>query len=146
MELAKRLETDYKIIVEKYEANNVLFIVTFQNTKIDVERTISAIETEIPKMQSETLHFPKFPDKIEKKHSSFSVKQMAKESVALDASVGRVVGEDVVPYPPGIPLLVKGEVIHPEHITYLKQLRETKDLLTVIIRDETVNTITVTEE
>lgn len=146
MELAKRLESDYKIIVEKYEANNVLFIVTFQNTKIDVERTISAIETEIPKMQSETLHFPKFPDKIEKKYSSFSVKQMDKESVALEDSVGRVVGEDVVPYPPGIPLLVKGEVIQPEHITYLKQLRETKDLLTVIIIDESVNTIKVVKE
>lgn len=146
MELAKRLETTYKIIVEKYEANNILFIVTFQNTKADVERTISAIEKEIELMTAESLHFPKFPDRIEKRISSYKAKTLPKESVLIETAVGRVVAEDVVPYPPGIPLLVKGEVIHQEHVTYLEQLRKTKDLLTVIINDETVRSINVIKE
>jgi len=146
MELAKKLEDYYKIIVEKYEANNILFIMTFQNTKVDVERTVMAIETEIAKMLPESLHFPKFPARIEKRMSSFVAKTKEKDTVRIEDSVGRVVAEDVVPYPPGIPLLVKGEVIHQEHVAYLEQLRKTKDLLTVIITDESVNTINVVKE
>lgn len=146
MELAKRLEEKYQIIVEKYEANNVLFIVTFQNTKENVEKTVAAIEAEITTMAKEELKFPKFPDKIIKKMNSFQAKLAEKESVTIENSLGRTVAEDVVPYPPGIPLCVKGEVIQQDHITYLEQLKKTKDLLTVIMVDESVQTIKVVKE
>lgn len=146
MELAKRLEEKYKIIVEKYEANNILFIMTFQNTKTDVDRTVAAIESEIAAMQPASLHFPKFPARIEKRMSSFVAKTKPQETVLIADSLGRVVAEDVVPYPPGIPLLVKGEVIHPEHIAYLEQLKKTKSLLTVLMNDEEVRTINVVME
>ncbi|WP_090855803.1 aminotransferase class I/II-fold pyridoxal phosphate-dependent enzyme [Paraliobacillus sp. PM-2] len=35
---------------------------------------------------------------------------------------GKVAAEQVVPYPPGIPILVKGEVIETEHINHIKYL------------------------
>lgn len=146
MELAKRLETNYQIIVEKYEANNVLFIVTFQNTKEDVEKTVAAIEAEMDTLQADKMTFPKFPDKIQKKMNSFQAKLAEKESVTIQDSEGRIAAEDVVPYPPGIPLCVKGEVIQRDHITYLEQLKKTKDLLTVIMVDESVQTIKVVKE
>ncbi|MBW7956140.1 aminotransferase class V-fold PLP-dependent enzyme [Patescibacteria group bacterium] len=146
MELAKRLEEKYQIIVEKYEANNVLFIVTFQNTKADVEKTVAAIEAEIKKMKPQTNHFPKFPNLIKKKMNSFQAKLAEKESVTIQEAEGRVAAEDVVPYPPGIPLCVKGEVIQPAHINYLKELKKTKELLTVVMVDESVQTIKVVKE
>lgn len=146
MELAKRLEDNYKIIVEKYEANNVLFIMTFQNTVADVKHTVEAIEKEMETMKPESQRFPKFPDKIQKKLSSYVAKTLPKESVKIEDAVGRVTAEDIVPYPPGIPMLVKGEVIQPAHVTYLEQLRKTKDLLTVIIIDESIKNIKVIKE
>jgi arginine/lysine/ornithine decarboxylase len=47
------------------------------------------------------------------------------EMVAPDAAVGRISADIVVPYPPGIPVLVPGEVIteaiaeHLEHVVVL---------------------------
>lgn len=146
MDLAMRFEHDYQIVVEKYEANNVLFIATFQNTAEDVEKTVAAMESELQKMTPSAQTFPHFPDKIIKKMPSYQAKQAAKEAVAVSAAVGRVAAEDVVPYPPGIPLCVKGEVIQPDHVSYLAELKKTKDMLTVLMVDESVTTIQVVKE
>ena len=40
-DIAKELESKYKVVVEKYEAGNILFIVTLQNTLYDVKETAS---------------------------------------------------------------------------------------------------------
>ena len=40
-----------------------------------------------------------------------AAEQASKVAVPIEASVGRVVGEYVIPYPPGIPLVVPGERI-----------------------------------
>lgn len=40
----------------------------------------------------------------------------------LDQSVGHIVQEQVIPYPPGVPVLVPGEVIDADMIAYLKHL------------------------
>lgn len=44
----------------------------------------------------------------------------AKESIPLTSAVGRIAAEMIAPYPPGIPVVVPGERIHPELITYLQ--------------------------
>jgi arginine/lysine/ornithine decarboxylase len=43
-----------------------------------------------------------------------------RESVSLAGSVGRIAAELVTPYPPGIPVLVPGEVIDAEQVAYLR--------------------------
>lgn len=43
------------------------------------------------------------------------------DSVALEDAVGRVSSETLCPYPPGIPVVLPGEVITPEAIAYLRQ-------------------------
>ncbi len=40
--------------------------------------------------------------------------------VPLAEALGRVCGEQVMPYPPGIPLLLPGEVVGAEHIAFLR--------------------------
>lgn len=50
--------------------------------------------------------------------------EMETESVPLQQAIGRVAGEMVIPYPPGIPLLTPGEVFTEEmvaHVTHLKR-------------------------
>jgi arginine decarboxylase len=49
-----------------------------------------------------------------------------RESVNWQDSVGRIASGLVTPYPPGIPLLVPGQRIAAEHITFLKALSNSK--------------------
>ncbi|GFZ79207.1 lysine decarboxylase [Compostibacillus humi] len=44
------------------------------------------------------------------------------DSVPLEEGVGQIAAEAIIPYPPGIPLVIKGEVIKEEHIRVIKQL------------------------
>lgn len=53
------------------------------------------------------------------------MEQKAAVSVLLEQSIGYISGEDVIPYPPGIPVLLKGETITSEHI---KQISEWKQV------------------
>ncbi|MGG1657870.1 aminotransferase class I/II-fold pyridoxal phosphate-dependent enzyme [Brevibacillus sp. NRS-1366] len=48
---------------------------------------------------------------------------LPQESIALDQSLGRIVAEMVVPYPPGIPVLVPGEQMDAEGLAMLQELR-----------------------
>lgn len=45
----------------------------------------------------------------------------ARRAVPLAESVGEIAAEMVVPYPPGVPLLLPGETISPEKIAYLQE-------------------------
>lgn len=44
-------------------------------------------------------------------------------SIPLDQSLGRVVAEMVIPYPPGIPILVPGERMDEQSMAMLMELR-----------------------
>ena len=43
-----------------------------------------------------------------------------KEQVDMGQSIGRICGEMIIPYPPGIPVLMPGETISREIYEYLK--------------------------
>lgn len=43
--------------------------------------------------------------------------------VELDQAVGHIVQEPVIPYPPGVPLLVSGEVVELEMVAYIEKLK-----------------------
>lgn len=61
---------------------------------------------------------------------------MDKEKVDLIDSAGRVSGNLVTPYPPGIPILVPGEEISPEMIDYIERLiREDINIIGIDARD-----------
>ena len=46
-----------------------------------------------------------------------------KKSVDFLSAVGRIAGENVVAYPPGIPIVAMGQTILAEHITILKEMK-----------------------
>ena len=50
------------------------------------------------------------------------VAQMESEWLSFEESVGRVVAGSIIPYPPGIPLLISGEKVTEGHIRYLDEL------------------------
>ena len=49
-----------------------------------------------------------------------------RESVPWQESAGRIAAGLVTPYPPGIPLIVPGQLIEQEHIDYLRSLANQK--------------------
>jgi len=47
----------------------------------------------------------------------------ASRSVSFDQAVGHISAENLIPYPPGIPLVVPGERIEQVHLDYLRYIR-----------------------
>jgi arginine/lysine/ornithine decarboxylase len=43
-----------------------------------------------------------------------------REKIEAEKSIGRICGEMIIPYPPGIPVLIPGEIISREVYEYLK--------------------------
>ncbi len=46
-----------------------------------------------------------------------------RERIPLSEGAGRVCASSIIPYPPGIPFVCPGEVLTPEVIEYIKDLR-----------------------
>lgn len=143
-DIAHALEKDHKVIVEKYEANNVLFLSTFQNKRYEVLQTVESLQEVVKKLsrkvKKDKLVFPNFPLKIIKRKPSYLVNGNRRISKLEDA-VGQISGEDIVPYPPGIPLIIKGEEIQKEHVNYLQAIKRAKGLISVVMNDEKIKSI-----
>ena len=43
-------------------------------------------------------------------------------SISIDDAVGKISAESICPYPPGIPILIPGEIITSDALDYLRQL------------------------
>lgn len=144
-EIARSLEHDYKVILEKYEADNILFIVILQNAEHEVVETVDRIKNCIEYLSKQKskqkIAFPRLPLVIEKAMPSYEVSNKKIVVKKLSQAVGSICAEDVVPYPPGIPLIVKGEVIKKEHIEYLKALKKLGGLISLVMNDDKVEYI-----
>lgn len=145
-DIAHHLEKDHKVVVEKYEANNILFLCTFQNNKYEVNQTVESLKEVIKSLskskEKQKINFPEFPTKIIRKIPSYLVNGSTFIS-KIEDSVGKVSGEDVVPYPPGIPLIVKGEVVQNEHVDYLFAIKKTKNLISVVMNDDNIKYLVI---
>lgn len=64
-----------------------------------------------------------FPEKIQELDLSYQeMKNYTTYLVPMKESVGEIAAEAVIPYPPGIPLLLKGERIKQEHVAHVEKL------------------------
>ncbi len=146
-EIAQNVESEYKVVLEKYEADNIFFIAIMQNTEYDAIETAKrlklCIENLMKKKKKLKINFPKLPLKITKSLSSFEVSGKTSSFQKIDKTIGLICAEDVVPYPPGIPLIAKGEVISKEHIEYLKAIKKLNGLISVVINDDKIEKLLV---
>jgi len=144
MELAENLEKRHGIIVEKYESENILLIMKLQNYQHEIDRTVKAIQLEMLGLKKEkVVKFPLFPTNIHKKKSAYGVGSKTQTVKVGKEAVGLTIAENIIPYPPGVPLIAKGEVFQNVHLEYLQALKSTKGLITVIMSDDTMRTIKV---
>ena len=116
------------IAVELVDAQNVLFLVTYADVTGDYENALAKIDKVLSEMEANKRDRALAPEA-----QDVPVTEMVlplrevfygdKEAVALEESAGKICGEQVSFYPPGIPVLLPGEVITPEIINYCKMMK-----------------------
>jgi len=118
------LKEAYNIQIEMGDAHNILAILSVGDTEKRVNQLIAALNAISNKYKKEALVLPF------KRFNATSVLKTPREAFYFDKercslrkSVGRVSGEFVMIYPPGIPILAPGEVITKEIIDYIELLK-----------------------
>jgi len=119
------LRDDYNIQIEMGDAHNILAILSIGDSDKEVNQLVSALF-------AISNNYRKEPLKLEFKHfSATDVKLSPRqafysemERLDLKDSVGRISGEFVMIYPPGIPILAPGEFITSEIVAYIELLKK----------------------
>lgn len=126
-ELDMILSNKYHIQVELSDFYNVLAVGSFGDTKENLDKLIDALK-EISeeyrakgKVTQDFLDIPPIPSRAINPREAFNSKKV---SVPLRESIGKISGEFLLAYPPGIPLLCPGEIVTEEIISYVQELKE----------------------
>ncbi|MDF2686612.1 MAG: hypothetical protein K0S55_1794 [Clostridia bacterium] len=128
--LATELEKE-KIIPEMADKNNVVILFSPFNDLSEYEDIKSFFKNRNFKNSDKCINFSKIPQTIFKtkmKTAYFG----QNEIVQIQAAVGRIAAESIVPYPPGVPVLLPGELIT-EDLTQYLQINHNVDSLKVIL-------------
>lgn len=143
------LNNEYGIQVEMADPYHVLVIVSIGDRRDDLSRLVEALRDLSRKhyrgpvhSREEAIGLPIF------EHRSVMTPRDAffadLEYLPLASSPGRISSEIVTVYPPGIPLLVPGEIIAPEVVAYIERMKKLG--ATVDGLDETNTLIAVVNE
>jgi len=120
----KVLRERFNIEVEMSDMYNILCIVTPGDTDETIAKLVSALETiakeraGAAEMRNVVVKNPKIPTLALSPRDAFYART---ESVPLAEADGRIIAEFVMVYPPGIPILLPGEVISQENIDYITE-------------------------
>lgn len=122
-DLDEILRRDYKIQVELSNYYGVLLICTIGNEKEDFLILEKALEDLLLKTEAkEVLEDSKYPRIIpEKALNPRDAFYSNKRTIKIEDSIGKISGEYIIPYPPGISLISPGEIITQEIIAYIQQ-------------------------
>ena len=137
--LAELLRSKYNIQVEMADFNNIVLIGTVADTSIMYENLVKALkdifadsnyEAQLNNHINEArkdsnsinLNSYKLMPKPKTILNWHEAEELERELVELDDSIGRVSAESLVPYPPGVPLVLPGEEITSEIITYINAI------------------------
>jgi arginine/lysine/ornithine decarboxylase len=126
-ELQKRLE-QVGIYSEMADAVNVLLVLpllkkehsySFFEITSRIKSALVGVDSCVNR--SKTVHYQK--NKLTKLELSFiEIQKRSTKKVELKEAIGKIAGEMITPYPPGIPLLFPGEIISREDIKQINEL------------------------
>ncbi|MDR4946230.1 aminotransferase class I/II-fold pyridoxal phosphate-dependent enzyme [Neobacillus cucumis] len=124
-EVEKWLREHHNIEVELSDLYNILCIITLGDTEAEADILVNAlkeleIECEHRVGQIEPLEvlLPEIPVLALTPRDAFYSET---EVVPLEESVGRIIAEFVMVYPPGIPIFIPGEIITKENLHYIRK-------------------------
>ena len=138
--LAELLRSKYNIQVEMADFNNIVLIGTVADTSIMYENLVKALKDIFADSKYEAQLNAHINEAREDRNSininSYKLmpkpktilnwheaEELERELVELDHSIGRVSAESLVPYPPGVPLVLPGEEITSEIISYINAIK-----------------------
>ncbi|MPQ45134.1 aminotransferase class I/II-fold pyridoxal phosphate-dependent enzyme [Clostridium tarantellae] len=105
---------------EMSDNKNVVLIPTPFNLAQEFDKLYKILaECPLEKIKEKELKFHEC-DIPKKGKFPYEVIDNKKKLIDLDNSIGKIVGENIIPYPPGIPLLIMGEIIEFKHINLIK--------------------------
>ncbi|KKQ15309.1 MAG: hypothetical protein US28_C0019G0042 [Candidatus Daviesbacteria bacterium GW2011_GWA1_36_8] len=145
--VAKELEEKYGIIVESRNFNMILFLVPFQSNLIDAQITLDALKEIISNAKMVRRIQVPYPEinSNSQIYSLQSLDQNSFELIDMQDAKNRISAESIVPYPPGIPVTIKGEIISPRIIEYYLNFRNISEFK-VNATDLTLNKILVVKQ
>jgi len=119
------LNREYDIQPEMADLDRVLFIITFADTRKDIDRLLGALEKLVRKHRRAMPLFqkPGYPEL--EIHLAMSPREAffaRQATVPFKEAVGKVSTELFAIYPPGLPVIAPGELITHEAYEYLKEM------------------------
>lgn len=134
LEADEILHTKLGVTAELPLLSHLAFIISIGNTQRDIQQLIqgfkqlAALNSSSPHtITSSPLHLlTPSPLYLSPRDAYFSEKEM----IPFLKSIGRISGELICPYPPGIPVLMPGEIISAEAIEYLRKIQQLGGMIT----------------
>lgn len=120
-DIEKTLRKDFSIYAEYADLCNVYFLITFSNTLEDIDGLTAALSRFKP-LQNKVgpcAWINSLPKIALEPKKAF---QLSAKSVPLKEAEGLVSKRPLVPYPPGAPLVMPGEIIEKEHIEMIYEI------------------------
>ncbi|WP_273365433.1 aminotransferase class I/II-fold pyridoxal phosphate-dependent enzyme [Alicyclobacillus herbarius] len=122
-DVERMLREQFNIEVELSDLYNILCIVSWGDEPEDIDRLVDALQ-QIAQGCTRTEHVSlkvKVPSLPELRMSPRAAFYAQTEVVPLNESVGRTIAEMIMVYPPGIPVLLPGEVVTQDNIDYIEE-------------------------
>ena len=139
-----------KVTAELPMLSHLAFIISIGNTEKDIDSLIKAFTT-IQDYVSSCSRFsaflpPQLPTPSPLQLSPRDAFFAPKKTVKIENGIGQISGELISPYPPGIPVLMPGEIITNEAINYLTKIKELGGIITGCSDTNFKNVQIITEE
>jgi lysine decarboxylase len=124
-QIKKRLKSEYNIRLEMSDYYYALILTSLMNDEEDYEKVIAAIEDMAKTSAYEEINYVNInmpnPKIVISPAEAYYGKKM---QVELKDAIGKLAAAPIIPYPPGIPLIVPGEEFTQEiydHILFLME-------------------------
>lgn len=142
-EVYNQLANKYHIQLEVADSDNVMALIGDSDTKKEIDCLLNALD-KIQKYHlsakcSRNIIYREIPPVLMSPRDAFFAQ---KESVELEMSINKISAENIMCYPPGIPIIAMGEVITKDIIEYVWEIREEARIM-VGAKDPTLNNIQV---
>ncbi|WP_125154553.1 aminotransferase class I/II-fold pyridoxal phosphate-dependent enzyme [Clostridium rectalis] len=109
-----------KIQCEMSDTHNIVLIFSPFNTEEDFKYLYEVLrKCDLSKMKFQSINIHEYSIPVLKLSPHEAVNK-PKKKIDIEGSLGRICGENIIPYPPGIPLIMMGEIIDKETIIMLK--------------------------
>ncbi|MEJ8546131.1 aminotransferase class I/II-fold pyridoxal phosphate-dependent enzyme [Brevibacillus borstelensis] len=145
----QQLLEDFRIYPELADTGHVLLAASSGTRPEDLDQLLRALQSrpEQPHSPSKRIVQPGIVSSSFLREQAMPIHEAMDAplvSVPLEQSLGRIAGEMIIPYPPGIPLLTPGERIDESFLALLKELRKSQVRFQGV-RDSRLQTILVVQ-